>query len=221
MKAADDGSRMQQNNSALHHEQVALLLPAYVTAVVLGQPLDDDVTVHLAQCYICRSHFNELLAFTRAAYRGDVFAADPAPRWRLDFLPANQRSVPWSVNEQHQLVVQFSPSLLAQIRQSEAALLARGANTHRFELVEAFEQKLKLTIEIQAHAHPSNAQVEVMLDLSSRSPLSQDGSLITITAAEHTWQGFTDQSGYVNFNNIPMNLLPELRFTVTPSWEDA
>ena len=59
-------------------------------------------------------------------------------------------------------------------------------------------------------------RVRVGVDIASRSPLDQHGSLVTLYLGEANWEAETDETGCVDFVPVPLEDLPSLRVEITP-----
>jgi len=122
--------------------------------------------------------------------------------------------------EAGRLAIRFSPALLDGLRQPSLAGAARGA---RGELILRYTQEpgsvrdLDVSIEVYTEdAAQQQGRVRVGVDVATRSPLDQRGSLVTLYLGEANWAAETDETGCVDFVPVPLEDLPSLRVEITP-----
>ena len=166
----------------------------------------------------------ELLELVRPAYAGALTPAARYPAVDLTFLEAPaqppQPTAPVWQFEAGRLAIRFSPALLAGMRRQPLAGAARGA---RGELILRYTQEpgsvqdLDVSIEVYTEdAAQQQVRVRVGVDVASRSPLDQHGSLVKLYLGEANWEAETDETGSVDFVPVPLEDLPSLRVEITP-----
>jgi hypothetical protein len=202
-------------------------LPAYAAALASGADaaaLAPRVAAHLASCPECAAELNELLELVRPAYSGALTPAATYPAVDLTFLEVPmQRTQPaapvWQLAS-GRLAIRFSPALLASARQSPlmgAARAARGQLIFRYIQEPGSVDDLDVSIEVYTEdAAQQQGRVRVGVDVASRSPLEQHGSLVTLYLGDANWEAETDETGCVDFVPIPLEDLPSLRVEITP-----
>jgi hypothetical protein len=205
-------------------------LPAYATALAIGaDPAADspDTAAHLAACSDCAAELLELLALVQPAYDGTLIPAPDAPKVDLRFLntPQHQPQPPapiWRFAA-GRLEIRFSNALLASMRQQPLAGAARAGGGQllcRYTQEPGSVHDLDVSIEVYSEdAAQHQGRVRVGVDVGSRSPLEQHGSLVTLYLGAANWEAETDETGCVDFAPVPLEELPSLRVEITPLTE--
>jgi len=202
-------------------------LPAYAAALAVGADAAaraPSIAAHLAACPECAAELHELLELVRPAYAGALTPAAHYPAVDLTFLEAPmqlpQPTAPAWRFDAGRLAIRFSDALLASMRQRPLVGAARGA---RGELIFRYTQEpaslhdLDVSIEVYTEdAAQQQGRVRVGVDVASRSPLDQHGSLVTLYLGEANWEAETDETGCVDFVPVPLEDLPSLRVEITP-----
>jgi hypothetical protein len=202
-------------------------LPAYAAAIAIGGDAvsrDPDLAAHLTNCPTCAADLQELLELVRPAYAGELDPPARYPAADLTFLEAPgtapQPTAPVWLLEAGRVVIRFSHKLLAGMRQQPlvgAARAARGQLIYRYIQEPGSLHDLDVSVEVYAEdAGQHQGRVRVGVDVASRDPLEQSGSLVTLYMGEANWQAETDESGCVDFAPIPLEDLPSLRVEITP-----
>ena len=207
-------------------------LPAYAAALATGADAAASApgfAAHLAACPDCAAELHELLELVRPAYAGTLTPATRYPAVDLTFLEVPmqlpQPTAPVWRFDAGRLAIRFSNALLSSLRQPSLAGAARGA---RGELIFRYTQEpgsvqdLDVSIEVYTEdAAQQQGRVRVGVDVGTRSPLDQHGSLVTLYLGEANWEAETDETGCVDFVPIPLEELPSLRVEITPLREIA
>ena len=201
-------------------------LPAYAAALASGIDAapDSGIAEHLAACPECAAELHELLELVRPAYTGAFTPAAHYPAIDLTFLEASvqlpQPTAPVWRFDAGRLVIRFSAALLDGMRLQPLAGAARAA---RGQLILRYTQEpgsvhdLDVSIEVYTEdAVKQQGRVRVGVDVASRSPLEQHGSLVTLYLGNSNWEAETDETGCVDFVPIPLGDLPSLRVEITP-----
>ncbi len=202
-------------------------LPAYAAALAVGADAAaraPSIAAHLAACPDCAAELHELLELVRPAYAGALTPAAHYPAVDLTFLEAPmqlpQPTAPAWRFDAGRLAIRFSDALLASMRQRPLVGAARGA---RGELIFRYTQEpaslhdLDVSIEVYTEdVAQQQGRVRVGVDVASRSPLDQHGSLVTLYLGEANWEAETDETGCVDFVPVPLEDLPSLRVEITP-----
>jgi hypothetical protein len=202
-------------------------LPIYAAALAIGIDAEaavPGIAAHLATCLDCATELHELLETARSSYAGALTPTARYPVIDLAFLGMpTQPPLPvapvWQL-EDGRLTIRFSPALLSRIRQQPLAGAARGAHG---ELIFRYTQDpgsvrdLDVSIEVYTEdAAHQQGRVHVGVDVTSRSPLNQHGSLVTLHLGESSWAAETDETGGVDFASVPLADLPSLHVEITP-----
>lgn len=205
-------------------------LPAYAAALASGADaaaLAPRMATHLAVCPDCAAELDDLLELVRPAYAGALTPAASYPAADLTFLEEPmQRALPtapaWRFDA-GRLAIRFSPTLLASMRQptlAGAARAARGQLIYRYTQEPGSVDDLDVSIEVYTEdAAQQQGRVRVGVDVASRSPLDQHGSLVTLYLGDSNWEAETDETGCVDFVPVPLGDLPSLRVEITPLTE--
>jgi hypothetical protein len=202
-------------------------LPAYATAIAIGDApaaLYPAVAAHLAACAECQNTLDELLELLEPAYAGRLEPAARYPAANLAFLEVpmqlSQPAAPVWLLDAGRLMIRFSDALLAAIRQQPlagAARSARGQLIFRYTQEPGSVNDLDISIEVYAEdTAQRQGRVRVGVDVPSRGPLDQTGSLVTLHLGDTDLHGQTDESGCVDFAPVPLDALPSLRVEITP-----
>ena len=197
------------------------LLPEYATILALGetpQAQFAQLEAHLAECAECQVDLDDLLELTIAAYTERLEPALEYPRADLSFLRSAPvlLTQPWYL-EQETLVITFSaPILQAAQRQSLAGVL-RGQLLYHYVQDPHSVADLEVSIDVYAEeSQPGQGRVRVSVEVPSRDPLEQAGSLVVLRADAVRLDGRTDELGYVDFSPVPLDALPHMRVEITP-----
>jgi hypothetical protein len=202
-------------------------LPIYAAALAIGVDADaavPGIVAHLAACPACAAELLELMDLVQPAYAGALTPAARYPAIDLTFLAlptqSPQPTAPVWQFESGRLAIRFSSALLAGIRQSSfvgAARGARGELIYRYTQEPGSVQDLTVSIEVYAEdAAQQQGRVRVGVDVASRSPLDQQGSLVKLFLGAANWAAETDETGCVDFVPVPLEDLPSLRVEITP-----
>ncbi|MBK9710091.1 MAG: hypothetical protein IPO81_01965 [Kouleothrix sp.] len=200
------------------------LLPAYATAVALGLPRAVQyalLEIHLAQCAQCQVELDDLLEMIDATATGQIEPAPAYPQANLSFLgpppkPPALSAPAWSFGA-GRLVVDIPAPLLGASRQAGLAGAARGRLLYRYVQEPGSVADLEVAIEVYAEDGPQHqGRVRVSVDVPSRGPFDQTGSVVVVHANEATWSGETDETGSIDFAPVPLGALPHLRVEITP-----
>jgi len=206
------------------HEDCLSLLAEYATAQTLGQQPERRYPVaaaHLAQCAPCRHELAQLLELVDLIYSGELAAVSEMPRIDLSFLSQgavgkrSDNAPPKPLDDLRHLVVVFTESLLAAVRQPALAAGARGESLFRYTPEPQPPGNLRLTVEVFAVDEAAQqGTIQVLVDLASRSPLEQAGIAVTLTIGEQVFVGQTEATGAVTFTDVPLAGLSEMRVEV-------
>lgn len=202
-------------------------LPGYAAALVIGeQPeaLYHAFAAHLAACAECQNTLAELTELLQLGYSAQLEPAARYPAADLSFLevrmPQSDLTTPAWLRDAGRLVIRFSDALLAMMRQPSLAgamRSARGQLLYRYTQEPSSLHDLDVSIEVYAEdIEQRRGRVRVGVDVPSRGPLDQTGSLVTLYLGNANWHGTTDDSGCVDFAPIPLDSLPSLRVEITP-----
>jgi hypothetical protein len=186
-----------------------------------------SIAAHLTACPDCAAELLELLELVRPVYAGTLVPQERAPSADLAFLEVPtqrlQQTAPVWRLDAGRLEIRFSSALLAGMRQQPlagAARAARGQLIFRYTQEPGSVHNLDVSIEVYTeNAAQQQGRVRVGVDVASRSPLDQHGSLVTLYLGEANWKAETDETGCVEFVPVPLQELPSLRVEITPLTE--
>ena len=178
----------------------------------------DEIVDHVRGCVECQVELDDILEMIEPIYAGDLAPAPAYPAGDLSFLrPAAPPARPWLL-EAGKLIVWFSEALLAALRQPALAGAARGLLLYRYTQEPGSVADMDVAIEVYAEDPAARqGRVRVHVDIPSRDPLDQTGSLVVLRAGELHMRGATDESGTADFAPVPLSELPRLRVEITPS----
>ena len=217
-----DESSQHSSHTDRSHAEVHAALPSYAAAMALGQAPEiqyPDLATHLRTCPTCSAELNDLVALVMPAYHGLVAPVADYPEFDLSFLRASaaRSSDPhpsWFIDSLRRLVVEFSESLLAALRQTAYAQAVRGPAIYHYEPTPA-PSNLGLTIDVFADERVADqGNVQVLLDLPSRDPFDQSGLLVNMRVGDLQWEGTTSTTGSVTFASVPLKDLAQLRIEI-------
>jgi hypothetical protein len=205
-------------------------LPAYATALAIGADAAaraPSIVAHLATCPDCAAELLELLELVQPAYAGALTPTARYPAVDLTFLEvpmqSPQQAAPVWRFDAGRLAIRFSNALLASMRQplsAGAPRAARGQLIFRYTQEPGSVHDLDVSIEVYTeNVAQQQGRVRVGVDVASRSPLDQHGSLVTLYLGDAHWDAETDETGCVDFVPVPLEELPSLRVEITPLTE--
>jgi hypothetical protein len=201
-----------------------LLVYAATIAAGARATYASELSAHLAGCPDCAANLRELLELVRPAYAGELEPAGHYPAADLTFLetpmqPSQPTAPIWRLDA-GRLEIRLSDALLAGMKQQPIAgalRAARGQLIYRYTQEPGSLGDLAVSVEVYAEdAAQHRGRVRVGVDVTSRGPLEQNGSLVTLYLGETNWQAATDETGCVDFAPIPLEDLPSLRVEITP-----
>ncbi len=207
------------------HDRMRTLLPTYATAIAVGRvppTYYPDVDAHLAGCAECRETLDDLIDLTRTAYN-DTFLTTPVyPHPDLSFLrsAAPEANTPerWGpLDAAGRLIIVFSETLLASLRQPALVGAARGQTLYKYTQRTGDVPNLSVSVDVYAEEpQRDRCYIQVGVEILSRDPLDQAASIVRLHADDTTWEGETDEAGCVDFHDVPLAVLPRLTIEVTP-----
>lgn len=230
-----DASGCSMRHVELHwfgHAQIRDLLPAYATALTLGQSAAagfPQVAQHLEHCAECRSALEELLQLIEPLYDATLEPACDLPALDLSFLPspapppveqAAPHSAPQPFGTLSRLVLILDQQLESLRRQSSSGfgrsplLRARGTPLIDYEPNPATTGGVSVSIQL----YPGNAtglqrydlQLALVLPEGTRAP---NGIAVALQVDDQTWEETTDESGLFIFSQAVPLEATKLRIT--------
>ena len=134
-----------------------------------------------------------------------------------------QPTVPAWQFDAGRLEIRFSNALLASMSHQSlagAARAVRGQLIFRYTQEPGSVRDLDVSIEVYTEdIGQQQGRVRVGVDVASRSPLDQHGSLVTLYLGAANWEAETDETGCVDFVPVPLEELSSLRVEITPLTE--
>jgi len=199
------------------------LLPEYATLLALGQTPEAQyapLEAHLAECAECQVDLDDLLELTIAAYTERLEPAVDYPPPDLSFLRPEPKLLTlapmWRLEEDKLVITLPAPILEATQRQSLAGVL-RGRLLYQYVQDPGSVADLEVSIEVYAEeTRPGQGRVRVSVEVPSRDPMEQAGSLVVLRADTVRLDGRTDELGHVDFSPVPLEALPHMRVEITP-----
>jgi anti-sigma factor RsiW len=199
------------------------LLPEYATMLALGETPQEQfaaLEAHLAECVECQVDLDDLLELTIAAYTQHLEPAIEYPRPDLSFLQPMALPValtqPWYL-ERDTLVITLSAPIVQAAQQQSLAGVLRGRLLYRYIQEPRSVADLEVSIDVYAEeSRPGQGRVRVSVEVPSRDPLEQAGSLVVLRADTVRLDGRTDELGHVDFSPVPLDALPRMRVEITP-----
>lgn len=230
----DDGP--EKGDSTALHLQVLAILPEYVTAVLLGQPLTAklrEVEAHLERCDSCGAEAEALLSTLETLYGHETLSCPEPPAPNLDFLqvpPAPPGALPNVASGVQSvvarlldtIVIQFSEPLLALMR---PPILARAAGLrlrYTYTVPQTSDDDPHVTVEVlAADEQDEQGMVRICVELANADPFDQAGSTVFLETAEQRFRGETDHAGLVHFTDVPLDDVACWRIVVQPRLDPA
>jgi hypothetical protein len=216
------------------HRSILALLPEYVALCILAQQRPPEwlaMERHLGQCTACRGEADALLALMETGY-SDASTSIPAPAPPdLAFLarplptPAAPRKdtphKPARKPHFQPIVIQFSGSLLPNIRVQVAARAGGIHLRYAYEIPPTDDTSPTITVEVLVHDdQPTVGLVRVCVEHPDRSPFDQAGSHVILQAGDMRQSGVTDQNGVTAFHDIPLAQMDHWQITVAAGETD-
>lgn len=228
METADQYNDEPAVRGGLHHLRILAALPAYVTAVKLGQGLTPELqalAVHLEHCPVCRAEADELLNTMEVLYSGVTAAAPAAPAPELGFLRSPRARLGKLADAVVQagsraldaIVIQFSAALLPQLRPPTLARAGGPRLRYAYSVPQACDDDPNITVEVLApDDRLDHGLVRICVELVNADPFDQAGSSVTLETAEQRLSAETDQTGLVYFNDVLLDDIACWRIIVRP-----
>lgn len=218
-----NGERMSLE---LRHEHIGEILYEYAMVSLSGSPPGlewQPLQVHLAACDECRSELQELHEILHDTYSGALEPTSPADDPDLSFLPqpaqatleSAQSAVRGALNLTRHVIIEFTQSLIDALRRPMLAGSYRGAHYCSYEHphqsgdvqvsidISITDESRKLCRVLVCVAHPAR-------------PFDLAGSQVTLRFGTFTREATTDHQGFAPFENIPLEFIPQLQFTILP-----
>ncbi|MCX7791962.1 MAG: hypothetical protein N2378_15075 [Chloroflexaceae bacterium] len=229
--AARYGDGPEKDDSAAFHLQVLAILPEYVTAVLLGQPLTAklrEVGAHLQGCDSCSAEAEALLSALETLYGHETLSFPEPPAPDLDFLQAPpaplgaladvasgvQSVVARLVDT---IVIQFSEPLLALMRPPTLARAVGLRLRYTYTVPQTSDNDPHITVEVlAADEQDEQGLVRICVELADADPFDQAGSTVFLETAEQRFRGETDHAGLVHFTDVPLDDVACWRIVVQP-----
>jgi len=198
------------------------LLPEYATLLALGATPQAEfapLEAHLTECAECQVDLDDLLELTIAAYTQRLEPALEYPRADLSFLrpvAALPLAEVWHL-EQSTLVITLPTPILEATKQQSLAGVLRGRLLYHYVQDPRSVADLEVSIDVYAEeVRPGHGRVRVSVEVPSRDPIEQAGSLVVLRADTVRLDGRTDDLGQVDFFPVPLDALPHMRVEITP-----
>jgi hypothetical protein len=212
-------------HAAAVHDTMHDLLPAYATALALGQTARTqyaNVAAHLEYCAECRETLTDLLDLTCAAYSDTVSPALNYPKPNLSFLQsrAPDSHTPqrwWTRDALGQVVITFSDAFLASLQQPLLAGAARGQPVYTYRQRSGDIPDLHLSVDVYTQEpQRDRCCIQIGVELLTREPLDQAATVVRLRADDVIWEGETDEVGCITFQDVPLVVLPRLTIEIAP-----
>ncbi|MCS6882768.1 MAG: hypothetical protein RMK84_15450 [Oscillochloridaceae bacterium] len=225
------GDDRERNDSAVRHLHALMILPEYVTAVLLGQPLTAalrEVEAHLARCDSCRVEAEALFSALEPLYGYEPVAFPEPPAPDLSFLhapPAPLGALATAASSVQSavdrfldtIVIQFSEPLLALMRPPALARAVGLRLRYAYTVPQSSDDDPHITVEVLApDEQDEQGLVRICVELADADPFDQAGSTVFLETAEQRFRGETDHTGLVHFTNVPLDDVACWRIVVQP-----
>lgn len=225
------GDDRERNDSTACHLRVLAVLPEYVTAALLGQPLTAalrEVEAHLAGCESCRIEAEALFSALEPLYGYEGLALPESPAPDLSFLGAPpaplgalvaaasgvQSAVARFLDA---IVIQFSEPLLALMRPPALARAVGLRLRYAYTVPQNSDDDPHITVEVLApDEQDEQGLVRICVELADADPFDQAGSTVFLETAEQRFRGETDHTGLVHFTDVPLDDVACWRIVVQP-----
>ena len=224
------------------HEHIGEILFEYATLLMAGippgpewQPLED----HLASCDACSSELEELRQILNDTYSGALEPMPPEAEPDLSFLPPlpfAQAELPKPVvpaiverakseafgalDAARQIVIQFTSSLVDVLRQPVLAGGYRGTHYCSYEYPRPNDEAVQITIDISTSDQSRKLCRVLVCVANPAQPFDQEGGQVTLRFGTFTRAAVTDHQGYAPFDDIPLDFISQLQFTIIPQPPD-
>jgi hypothetical protein len=225
------GDGPAKSDSIAFHLQMLAILPEYVTAVLLEQPLTvalREVEAHLESCASCRAEAEALRATLEALYGHEAASFPEPPAPDLSFLrtpPAPlgalaeaTSGIPSAVARLlDTIVIQFSERLLALMRPPALARAIGLRLRYTYTVPQTSDGDPHITVEVLApDEQDEQGLVRICVELPDADPFDQAGSTVFLETAEQSFRGETDHTGLVHFTDVPLDDVACWRIVVQP-----
>jgi hypothetical protein len=204
-------------------------LAAYVDAELAGAPAAVRFPVaaaHIGQCPACQQAYQELKVLLTLERSGELATPPLAAAFDFGYLPPRPAHPPaqpagrsWRLDELGRLLIQWTAELLASLQGPalQPAMLKSAAPAGlRYELTDELDD-LRVRIDAEPQrGDPTQWTVEVDVDIPSRGGWPHlAGSTVTLRRGDEMLdQQETDAFGKVVFEDVSVEALPQLSFTV-------
>jgi hypothetical protein len=222
------------------HEHIGEVLFEYAALLLASPPPGPQwhqLEAHLASCNECQSELDELRQILHDTYSGALEPIPPAAEPDLSFLlPLAQAAPPTPVvpaiverakhdalvalDAARQIVIQFTSSLVDALRQPLLAGGYRGAHYCSYEYPRPNDDAVQITIDISTSDHSRKLCRVLVCIANPAQPFDQEGSQVTLCFGTFTRSAITDHQGYAPFDDIPLDFIPQLQFTIIPQRTD-
>jgi hypothetical protein len=224
------------------HGQVGEVLFEYATLLLAGTPPGPEwheLEAHLASCNECQGELDELRQILHDTYSGALEPIPPAADPDLSFLPplpleqaALAKPVVPAIVERAkneafaaldaagQIVIQFTSSLVDALRQPLLAGGYRGAHYISYEYPRPNDDAVQITIDISTSDQSRKLCRVLVCVANPAQPFDQEGGQVTLHFGTFTRTAVTDHQGYAPFDDIPLDFIPQLQFTIVPQHPD-
>jgi len=202
----------------------------YVIFDVLDQQAPSDwrpLEVHVAECELCRAELEGLKQSMRAVYDGALPETPPPPPPNLAFL--TKRAAPSRRLPAEKLAdllppkafvpaitIPFPLSLASALRAPAPARSSQPYMSVQYEQPRAHEDEPYITFDAKRTADdPPRAEVQVCVEWLDRDPFDQAGTRV-VGEGPTTMERVTDSAGEAIFEDVPLEWIEELLFTIEP-----
>jgi hypothetical protein len=225
------GDSLRKGDSAAVHLHILAILPDYVTAVLLGQPLTAalrEVEAHLEGCASCRTESEALRSALEALYGHEAVSFPEPPVPDLSFLripPAPLGALASAASGiqsavariRDAIAIQFSEALLTFMRPPALARAIGLRLRYAYTVPQTSDDDPHITVEVLApNERDEEGMVRICVELPDADPFDQAGSTVFLETAEQNFRGETDHTGLVHFTNVPLDDVACWRIVVQP-----
>jgi hypothetical protein len=215
----DNSMRRPSAFSPDDHGHIEAQLYLYAHALLSHGSPDPQIAAHLERCGPCRAVLTELLELARLAASPDALEPAPPARPNLQRLQRPWAATvsaerPWFIDPLQRLWVEFSAPLLSSWEAAPLLGASRGALLYRYKQA-ASPQQPGMHLTIYSEDDPSQAALEVNVELPDSDPFDQSGVPVALYLDGTLRQRVTDHTGSVQFTQLPRSGLERMRLAIT------
>jgi len=219
------------------HERLRGLIPEYAMARLRKVPSNTAwraFEAHLASCADCQSELEELCRLMEDTTVGSLPPSTDYPEldvsylsmWLSDHDPAEPSQEPIlaqlstglerAAKALHHLVIQFTEEIVSTFHKPDLAGGFRGILHGSYQHPKQQSDDLHIAIDITT-TDSAGARCRVIVTVvDPQNPFAQEGHNVILHYGTEEIKQISDHRGCVAFEDIPSEVIPQLRFTIIP-----